>query len=165
LMTSWTGWNAPSRSRGKPVALWRPDARAGPIPGGGFYGPPNINVGYIVGPRQRHQNPLPYQVSNGLFPESLQITPATLAELAPRLSPYMPPRTDDMTWPAIIEAALWLSGELGINRTLWARACQMMGREYAAVALAIVSTRPAGHFTSGPGAFGPEPHHAPSQPA
>jgi hypothetical protein len=28
-------------------ALWRPDARAGPNPGGGFYGPPNINVGYI----------------------------------------------------------------------------------------------------------------------
>jgi len=29
------------------AALWRPDARAGPHPGGGFYGPPNINVGYI----------------------------------------------------------------------------------------------------------------------
>ena len=28
-------------------ALWRPDARAGPHPGGGFYGPPNINIGYI----------------------------------------------------------------------------------------------------------------------
>jgi len=27
--------------------LWRPDARAGPNPGGGFYGPPNINVGYV----------------------------------------------------------------------------------------------------------------------
>jgi hypothetical protein len=27
--------------------FWRPDARAGPNPGGGFYGPPNINVGYI----------------------------------------------------------------------------------------------------------------------
>ena len=40
-----------------------------------------------------------------------------------------------------------------INRTLWARACQVMGREYAAVALALVSTRPAGHFTSGPGGY------------
>ena len=29
------------------AALWRPDAHAGPHPGGGFYGPPNINVGYI----------------------------------------------------------------------------------------------------------------------
>jgi hypothetical protein len=27
--------------------LWRPDASAGPNPGGGFYGPPNINVGYV----------------------------------------------------------------------------------------------------------------------
>jgi hypothetical protein len=29
------------------AAFWRPDASAGPNPGGGFYGPPNINVGYI----------------------------------------------------------------------------------------------------------------------
>jgi hypothetical protein len=29
------------------VAPWRPDARAGPNPGGGFYGPPNVNIGYI----------------------------------------------------------------------------------------------------------------------
>jgi hypothetical protein len=29
------------------AALWRPDASAGPNPGGGFYGPPNINIGHI----------------------------------------------------------------------------------------------------------------------
>jgi hypothetical protein len=29
------------------AALWRPDARAGPLPGGGFYGSPNVNIGYI----------------------------------------------------------------------------------------------------------------------
>jgi hypothetical protein len=29
------------------AALWRPDASAGPNPGGGFYGAPNINVGRI----------------------------------------------------------------------------------------------------------------------
>jgi hypothetical protein len=29
------------------AALWRSDASAGPNPGGGFYGPPNVNVGYI----------------------------------------------------------------------------------------------------------------------
>ena len=29
------------------VALWRSDARAGPNPGGGFYRPPNINIGHI----------------------------------------------------------------------------------------------------------------------
>jgi hypothetical protein len=54
---------------------------------------------------------------------------------------------------AVVEAALFLSGEMGINRTLWARACDVMGRAYAAVAMAIVSTRPAEHFTSGPGGY------------
>jgi replication initiation protein RepC len=88
-----------------------------------------------------------------LFPESLQVTPATLVELAPRLAPYMPPRYNDKDWPAIVEAALYLSGEMGINQTLWARACDVMGREYAAVAMAIVSTRPQEHFTSGPGGY------------
>lgn len=54
-----------------------------------------------------------------LFPESLRITPATLVELAPRLAPYVPARTNDKGWPEIVEAALYLSGEMGINRTLW----------------------------------------------
>ena len=88
-----------------------------------------------------------------LFPETLHITPATLVELAPRLAPYVPARTSDKDWPAIVEAALFLSAEMGINRTLWARACEVMGREYAAVAMAIVSTLPAAHFTSGPGGY------------
>jgi replication initiation protein RepC len=88
-----------------------------------------------------------------LFPETLHITPTTLVELAPRLAPYMPPRYNDKSWPAVVEAALFLSGELGINSTLWARACDVMGRAYAAVALALVSTRPADHFTSGPGGY------------
>ena len=88
-----------------------------------------------------------------LFPETLHITPATLVEIAPRLAPYMPARTNDKDWPSIVEAALFLSGEMGINRTLWSRACAVMGREYAAVAMAVVSTRPAEHFTSGPGGY------------
>ena len=29
------------------AASWRSDASAGPNPGGGFYGPPNSNIGYI----------------------------------------------------------------------------------------------------------------------
>jgi hypothetical protein len=29
------------------TASWRPDASSGPNPGGGFYGPPNINIGHI----------------------------------------------------------------------------------------------------------------------
>jgi replication initiation protein RepC len=88
-----------------------------------------------------------------LFPESLHITPATLVELAPRLAPYVPARTEAKDWPAIVEAALFLSAEMGINRTLWARACQIMGREYAAIAMAIVSTYPAEHFTKSAGSY------------
>ena len=88
-----------------------------------------------------------------LFPETLKITPVQLVELAPRLAPYMPARFNDQSWLAIVEAALWLSGEMKLNRTLWARACQLMGREYAAVALAIVSTWPEAHFTSGPAGY------------
>jgi replication initiation protein RepC len=88
-----------------------------------------------------------------LFPERLQITPVTLVELAPLLAAYMPPRACDKGWREVVEAALYLCGELGINRSLWHRACQVMGEEYAAVAVAIVSTRPAEHFTSGPGGY------------
>lgn len=90
---------------------------------------------------------------HGRFPEALQITPAVLMELAPRLLPYVPSQPVEVTWPAVAEAALWLSGEMGINHTLWARACQVMGREYAAVALAVVSTKAPSHFTSGPGGY------------
>ena len=88
-----------------------------------------------------------------LFPESLQITPATLVELAPRLAPYMPARTADKGWPEIVEAAQYLSGEMAVNRTLWGRACEVMGREYAAVAMAVVSTHPAEHFTKSAGSY------------
>jgi replication initiation protein RepC len=90
---------------------------------------------------------------NGPFPESLGLTPGHLIELAPRLSPYVPAGYAELSWPAIVDAADWLGGEMGISRTLWARACQLMGRPYAAVALALASTRQAGHFTSSPGGY------------
>jgi replication initiation protein RepC len=101
--------------------------------------------------------PAPQELSpsqrQSLFPETLHITPAQLVELSPRLAPYMPARFNDMTWPTIIEAAYLLTADLGISSTLWARACQVMGREYAAVAVAIIATRPAGYFTSSPGGY------------
>ena len=81
------------------------------------------------------------------------ITPPQLLELAPRLVRYMPTQSRDYSFEAIVEAAYWLSGEMRVSHSLWARACQVMGRETAAVALAIVSTRPDGHFTSGPGGY------------
>jgi hypothetical protein len=65
----------------------------------------------------------------------------------------MPARTNDKSWPEIVEAAWYLSGEMGINQTLWRRACDVMGREYAAVALALVSTRAPEHFTKSAGSY------------
>lgn len=98
------------------------------------------------------QAPSP-RLRNDPFPEPLGLTPGHLLELAPRLSPYVPPGSTEVAWPAIVEAADWLGGEMGISRTLWARACQVMGRPYAAVALALMSTRQPGHFTSSPGGY------------
>jgi replication initiation protein RepC len=105
--------------------------------------PAEISPQEPPGPSKQHERP----------PEALQITPAVLVELAPRLAPYVSPQPADMTWPAVVEAALWLSGEMGINRTLWAYACQRMGRDTAAVALAVVSTKAPGYFTSNPGGY------------
>lgn len=81
----------------------------------------------------------------------LKITPAELANLAPRLKTYLgthPPR-----WPEIVDAADWLRDELGISKFIWGDACITMGREQAAIAVAIVSTKPPGHFRGSAGAY------------
>jgi replication initiation protein RepC len=82
-----------------------------------------------------------------------RVTAGQLLELAPRLCRYVPPHSHNFSFDTIVEAAFWLAGEMGVSSSLWARACQLMGRETAAVALAIVSTHPDGHFTSGPGGY------------
>jgi replication initiation protein RepC len=46
-----------------------------------------------------------------------------------------------------------LRGELGVSKSLWGDACQAMGREQAAIAIAIVSAKPAEHFRSTPGGY------------
>jgi replication initiation protein RepC len=87
-----------------------------------------------------------------LSPEkALGVTPAELVDLAPRLAQYVPHGT--LTWPVVLDATDWLRGELGVSRTLWAQACQTMGRDRAALALAIVSTKPADHFSSSAGGY------------
>jgi replication initiation protein RepC len=85
-------------------------------------------------------------------PERLRVTPAQLIELAPRLGPYVIAGPDP-SWAAIVAAADWLRGELGISNHLWHKACSSMGQTYAAVALALVSTRAREHFTSSPGGY------------
>ena len=52
-----------------------------------------------------------------------------------------------------MDAADWLRGELGVSKSLWGEACLAMGREEAAIAVAIVSAKPAGHFRSSPGGY------------
>ncbi|WP_048858358.1 replication initiation protein RepC, partial [Acidiphilium multivorum] len=81
----------------------------------------------------------------------LRITPDELVRLAPRLLPYL--GRSSPAWPDVVEAADWLRHDLGVSKPLWGEACIAMGREQAAIALAIVSARPAGHFRSTPGGY------------
>ncbi len=81
----------------------------------------------------------------------LRLLTEELVRLAPRLRPYLTAPTP--TWPAVVDAADWLRGELGVSKSLWGEACLAMGREEAAIAMAIVSAKPAGHFRSSPGGY------------
>ena len=78
--------------------------------------------------------------------------PEQLLELFPRLEQYVTAR--EPGWRDIVDAAGGaLRHELGVSATLWAEACRVMGREGAALALAIVSSKPDGYFTRGPGGY------------
>jgi replication initiation protein RepC len=79
------------------------------------------------------------------------IAPDELVTLAPALRPYL--RRPSPTWPEIVDAADWLRGDLGVSKSLWGDACLAMGRELAAVAVAIVSTKDPEHFTASPGGY------------
>jgi len=81
----------------------------------------------------------------------LRLSTEELVRLAPRLRPYLSVPTP--TWPSIVDAADWLRGELGVSKSLWGEACLAMGREEAAIAVAIVSAKPSGHFRSSPGGY------------
>ena len=63
------------------------------------------------------------------------------------------PENPAPAWPEIVDAADWLRGELGVSKSLWGEACMAMGREQAAIAIAIVSAKPAEHFRSTPGGY------------
>ena len=81
----------------------------------------------------------------------LRLSTDELVRLAPRLRGYL--ATPAPTWPDVVDAADWLRGELGVSKPLWGEACLAMGREEAAIAVAIVSAKPAGHFRSSPGGY------------
>jgi replication initiation protein RepC len=87
------------------------------------------------------------------LPEKLyRLKPAQLIDLFPRLGRCV--LTENPTYADITDAAgTYLRHELGVSQSLWGEACRIMGREDAAVALAIVSTKQEGHFTKGAGGY------------
>lgn len=84
-------------------------------------------------------------------PLTFTISPAEIARLAPRLRTYLPSKAT--RWPEIVDAADWLRDEMGISRQAWGDACLTMGREQAAITVAIVSAKSPDHFRSSPGAY------------
>ena len=81
----------------------------------------------------------------------LKITPMELIKLAPRLKPYL--NSQAPSWPEIVDAADWLRDEMGISKFIWGDACLVMGREQAAIAVAVVSAKPPTHFRGSPGGY------------
>jgi replication initiation protein RepC len=79
------------------------------------------------------------------------IQPNELVRLAPRLKAYL--RHPNPTWAEIIDAADWLRCDLDISKPLWGNACLTMGRDLAAIAIAIVSTKDPEHFRTTPGGY------------
>ncbi len=98
------------------------------------------------------QSPAPVQLKRPEKGMVHGIRPEEVVKLAPRLKPYL--RRPDATWPELIDAAGdWLRHDLGVSKSLWGDACLVMGRELAAVALAIVSTKDPEHFRTTPGGY------------
>lgn len=97
---------------------------------------------------KRSQASKPIRTDSGTV---MRLSAEELLRLAPRLRPYVVVPTP--TWPEIVDAADWLRHDLGVSKSLWGEACLTMGREQAAIALAIVSAKPVEHFTSTPGGY------------
>jgi replication initiation protein RepC len=81
----------------------------------------------------------------------LKLTPDELMKLAPRLKSWL--RAPDPTWPDVVDAAAFLRSDLGVSKSLWGDACIAMGRERAAIAIAIVSTKDPAHFRTSAGGY------------
>ncbi len=81
----------------------------------------------------------------------MKIRPDELIRIAPRLKAYL--HRASPSWTEIVDAADWLRHDLGISKPLWGEACITMGRERAAIAVAIVSSKPAEHFRTSPGGY------------
>jgi replication initiation protein RepC len=80
------------------------------------------------------------------------IAASDMPRLAPKLKQYLR-RPDDPTWPDIVDAADWLRSDLGVSKSLWGEACLAMGREVAAVAIALITTKEPGELRNPDGYF------------
>lgn len=81
----------------------------------------------------------------------LKLQPDELVRLAPRLKAYL--LRPDPTWPELVDAAAFLRSDLDVSKSLWGDACLAMGREQAAIAIAIVSTKDPAHFRTTAGGY------------
>jgi replication initiation protein RepC len=79
------------------------------------------------------------------------IAASEMPRLAPKLKQHL--RGPDPTWPDIVDAADWLRSDLGVSKSLWGEACLAMGRDLAAVAIAIITTKEPGEIRSPGGYF------------
>jgi replication initiation protein RepC len=52
-----------------------------------------------------------------------------------------------------VDAAAFLRADLDVSKSLWGEACLTMGREKAAIAIAIVSTKDPAHFRTSAGGY------------
>jgi replication initiation protein RepC len=79
------------------------------------------------------------------------ITPDQLIGLAPMFRSYL--GQGRKSWPDVVDAADLIREHMGVSRTSWGEACVIMGREQAAIAVALISLRPESYFRSSPGAY------------
>jgi len=84
-----------------------------------------------------------------------RLTAAQLLKLVPTLALYVLAALPGLpTWAELVVAAgTGLRTELGVSWPLWAKACAVMGRERAALALALVAAKPRDHFRSSAGGY------------
>jgi replication initiation protein RepC len=101
-------------------------------------------------PREVPTVPPPKTTSSRVEP---QIAADELVDLAPRLGQWVKPAGRRVAWSDIHKVIGALCTELEVPARAYREACATMGQDRAAIALAIMSTKPEGHFTRNAAAY------------